>query len=110
MVHANDPPGQDATVQASCHRHVRAFPAVPGGCPVRDPHAVRSVGGTIAVFAALRTAFNFHFTPTYRSWMSLVERWFSELSAIELQRPAPPESRLGEKVGAGRPPRALGMA
>jgi transposase len=24
--------------------------------------------------------FTFHFTPTYSSWMNLVERWFAELT------------------------------
>lgn len=30
--------------------------------------------------------FTFHFTPTYSSWMNLVERWFSELTTKWLQR------------------------
>ncbi len=30
--------------------------------------------------------FHFHFTPTYSSWMNLVERWFSELTTKMLQR------------------------
>ena len=32
--------------------------------------------------------FHFHFTPTYSSWMNLVERWFSELTTKLLQRSA----------------------
>lgn len=32
--------------------------------------------------------FHFHFTPTYGSWMNLVERWFSALTAKKLQRSA----------------------
>jgi transposase len=32
--------------------------------------------------------FTFHFTPTYSSWMNLVERWFSELTTKWLQRSA----------------------
>jgi transposase len=32
--------------------------------------------------------FHFHFTPTYGSWMNLVERWFSALTTKELQRSA----------------------
>lgn len=32
--------------------------------------------------------FHFHFTPTYRSWMNLVERWFSALTTKKLQRSA----------------------
>ena len=30
--------------------------------------------------------FAFHFTPTYSSWMNLVERWFSELTTKRLRR------------------------
>jgi transposase len=30
--------------------------------------------------------FHFHFTPTYGSWMNLVERWFSALTTKALQR------------------------
>ena len=30
--------------------------------------------------------FHFHFTPTYSSWMNLVERWFSELTNKWLRR------------------------
>ncbi len=30
--------------------------------------------------------FHFHFTPTYSSWMNLVERWFSELATKMLRR------------------------
>lgn len=32
--------------------------------------------------------FRFHFTPTYGSWMNLVERWFSALTTKKLQRSA----------------------
>ena len=32
--------------------------------------------------------FHFHFTPTYSSWMNLVERWFSELTTKLLRRSA----------------------
>ena len=30
--------------------------------------------------------FHFHFTPTYSSWMNLVERWFGELTSKALRR------------------------
>jgi transposase len=36
---------------------------------------------------AARQAVPFRFTPTYRSWMNLVERWFSVLTK-NLQRSA----------------------
>jgi len=32
--------------------------------------------------------FHLHFTPTYGSWMNLVERWFSALTTKKLQRSA----------------------
>ena len=32
--------------------------------------------------------FHFHFTPTYGSWMNLVERWLSALTTKELKRSA----------------------
>jgi transposase len=32
--------------------------------------------------------FTFHFTPTYGSWLNLVERWFSALTTKKLQRSA----------------------
>ena len=32
--------------------------------------------------------FHVHFTPTYGSWMNLVERWFSALTTKKLQRSA----------------------
>jgi transposase len=32
--------------------------------------------------------FHFHFTPTYASWMNLVERWFSALTTKRLRRAA----------------------
>jgi transposase len=35
--------------------------------------------------------FQLHFTPTYSSWLNLVERWFAELTGKWLKRrPAPP--------------------
>jgi len=34
--------------------------------------------------------FHFHFTPTYESWMNLVERWLSALTTKTLQRSADP--------------------
>ncbi len=30
--------------------------------------------------------FTFHFTPTYSSWLNLVERWFAELTRRHLRR------------------------
>lgn len=37
---------------------------------------------------AKRPRFHVHFTPTYGSWLSLVERWFAELTTKQLRRGA----------------------
>lgn len=37
---------------------------------------------------ARRPRFHVHFTPTYGSWMSLVERWFAELTNKQIRRGA----------------------
>ena len=48
--------------------------------------------------------FHFHFTPTYGSWMNLVERWFSALTTKKLQALGPPQrQRTGRRhLGLGR--------
>ena len=35
---------------------------------------------------AKRPRFHVHFTPTYGSWLSLVERWFAELTMKQIRR------------------------
>ncbi len=35
---------------------------------------------------AKRPRFHVHFTPTYGSWLNLVERWFAELTNKQLRR------------------------
>jgi transposase len=37
---------------------------------------------------AKRPRFHIHFTPTYASWLSLVERWFAELTMKQIRRGA----------------------
>jgi len=37
---------------------------------------------------AKRPRFHVHFTPTYGSWLNLVERWFAELANKQLRRGA----------------------
>jgi transposase len=37
---------------------------------------------------AKRPRFHVHFTPTYASWLSLVERWFAELTTKQIRRGA----------------------
>ena len=43
---------------------------------------------TIQRWLVRHPRFSFHFTPTYSSWMNLVERWFSELTTKWLRRGA----------------------
>ena len=41
---------------------------------------------TIRRWLVRHPRFTFHFTPTYSSWLNLVERWFGELTTKKLQR------------------------
>ena len=41
---------------------------------------------TIRRWLQAHPRFTFHFTPTYASWMNLVERWFSELTTKQIRR------------------------
>jgi transposase len=43
---------------------------------------------TIQRWLGRHPRFHFHFTPTYASWMNLVERWFSALTTKQLRRSA----------------------
>lgn len=42
----------------------------------------------IQIWLSRHPRFHFHFTPTYASWMNLVERWFSALTTKQLRRSA----------------------
>jgi transposase len=42
----------------------------------------------IRAWLAKRPRFHVHFTPTYGSWLNLVERWFGELTTKQLRRGA----------------------
>jgi transposase len=58
-----------------------------------DVHIIMDNYGThktplIRNWFAKRPRFHVHFTPTYGSWMSLVERWFAELTNKQLRRGA----------------------
>jgi len=41
---------------------------------------------SIRNWLAKRPRFHVHFTPTYGSWMNLVERWFAELTNKQIRR------------------------
>lgn len=61
---------------------------VPGGLNV---HVVLDNYATHSTPAVMRwrkrhPRFHFHFTPTYSSWLNLVERWFGTLSERQLKR------------------------
>ena len=56
-----------------------------------DVHIVMDNYGThktpsIRAWFAKRPRFYVHFTPTYSSWLNLVERWFAELTTKQLRR------------------------
>lgn len=56
-----------------------------------DVHVVMDNYGThktalIRNWFAKRPRFHAHFTPTYGSWLNLVERWFAELTAKQIRR------------------------
>lgn len=58
-----------------------------------DVHIIMDNYGThktplIRNWFAKRPRFHVHFTPTYGSWLSLVERWFAELTNKQLRRGA----------------------
>ena len=64
--------------------------SVPADLPV---HLVLDNYGThktplIWRWLAKRPRFHVHFTPTYGSWLNLVERWFAELTTKQLRRGA----------------------
>jgi transposase len=56
-----------------------------------DVHLIMDNYGThktplIRAWFAKRPRFHVHFTPTYGSWLNLVERWFAELTNKQLRR------------------------
>ena len=53
-----------------------------------DPLLVEKVRKTPLIhrWLAKRPRFHLHFTPTYSSWLNLVERWFAELTTKQLRR------------------------
>jgi transposase len=56
-----------------------------------DVHVIMDNYGThktplIRAWFAKRPRFHMHFTPTYGSWLNLVERWFAELTNKQLRR------------------------
>src|SRR5206468_1140211 len=58
-----------------------------------DVHLIMDNYGThktalIRNWFAKRPRFHVHFTPTYGSWLNLVERWFAELTTKQLRRGA----------------------
>jgi transposase len=52
---------------------------------VIDNYATHKTAAIRAWFAK-RPRFHVHFTPTYGSWLNLVERWFAELTAKQIRR------------------------
>jgi transposase len=63
---------------------------VPAGMEVHiiaDNYATHKTA-TIRKWFAKRLHFHIHFTPTYGSWLNLVERWFAELTNKRIRRGA----------------------
>jgi transposase len=61
--------------------------------PMLDVHIIMDNYGThktplIRAWFAKRPRFHVHFTPTYGSWLNLVERWFAALTTKQLRRGA----------------------
>ncbi len=61
--------------------------------PALEVHVVMDNYGThktplIRAWFAKRPRFHAHYTPTYGSWLNLVERWFAELTNKQLRRGA----------------------
>jgi DDE superfamily endonuclease len=52
----------------------------------RDDLGGRLLGRCIRKWFAKRPRFHVHFTPTYGSWINLVERWFAELTNKRIRR------------------------
>lgn len=88
------------TVLAETHRRHRSIEfrkfldqidaAVPADV---DVHLIMDNYGThktesIRRWFAKRPRFHVHFTPTYGSWLNLVERWFAELTTKQIRRGA----------------------
>jgi transposase len=79
------------------HRSIefrRFLDAVDAAVPKKlDVHLIMDNYGThktalIRNWLAKRPRFHVHFTPTYGSWLNLVERWFAELTNKQLRRGA----------------------
>ena len=88
-----DQPGDRPTAPPSSLRGVPQFldlieDHVPAGL---DVHIIVDNYGThktaiIRKWFAKRPRFHVHFTPTYGSWINLVERWFAELTNKRIRR------------------------
>jgi len=89
-----------ATLVTEFHRRHRSvefrqfLDAVDAAVPKKlDVHLIMDNYGThktalIRHWLARRPRFHVHFTPTYGSWLNLVERWFAELTNKQLRRGA----------------------
>jgi transposase len=89
-----------ATLVTEFHRRHRSaefrrfLDAIEAAVPKHlDVHLIMDNYGThktalIRNWFATRPRFHVHFTPTYGSWLNLVERWFAELTNKQLRRGA----------------------
>jgi transposase len=91
---------QTGTVIAETHRRHRSIEfrkfldRIDAHVPADvDVHLIMDNYGThktplIRAWLAKRPRFHVHFTPTYGSWLNLVERWFGELTTKQIRRGA----------------------
>ncbi len=70
--------------------------------PELEVHSILDNYGThktplLRAWFAKRPRYHLHFTPTYGSWLNLVERWFAELTTKQIRRGAPQSARTGAR-------------
>ena len=65
-----------------------AFAAPAMAANVIQPSRFESQTPKVHSWLLRHRRFHFNFTPTYGSWMNLVERWFSALTTKKLKRSA----------------------
>src|SRR5207245_3581445 len=91
---------------SSRRRHTRCYRDWSSDVVLFRSHLIMDNYGThktplIRAWFAKRPRFHVHFTPTYGSWLNLVERWFAELTTKQIRRGAHRSvSELERAIGA----------
>ena len=81
----------EASARPGCSRTPRRVASesaanTPTECPHHHGQLQPPQNGADPELVAKRPRFHVHFTPTYGSWLSLVERWFAELTMKRIRR------------------------